>query len=67
MQTIDVDQIVLKSLKESLEACIEMDDRPPDTAFALLLTIKYYMTHIDFKEYLRSNKILKKINKSILE
>jgi len=67
MQTYEVDKIVLQSLKESLEACIEMDDRPPDTAFALLITIKYYMTHNDFKEYLRSNKILKKINKSILE
>jgi len=66
MQTIDVEQIVLNSLKESLETCIEIDDRPPDTAFALLITIKYYMTHNDFKEYLRSNKILKKINKSIL-
>lgn len=66
MQTYEVDKIVLQSLKESLEACIEIDDRPPGTAFALLLTLQYYMTHNDFKEYLRSNKILKKINKSIL-
>jgi len=67
MQTIDVDQVVLKSLKESLEACIEIDDRPPGTAFALLLTLQYYMTHNDFKEYLKTNKILKKINKSIID
>jgi len=67
MQTYEVDKIVLQSLKESLEACIEIDDRPPGTAFALLLTLQYYMTHNDFKEYLKTNKILKKINKSILE
>jgi len=67
MQTIDVEQIVLNSLKEALETCIEIDDRPPGTAFALLLTLQYYMTHNDFKEYLKTNKILKKINKSIID